>query len=89
MKTKEQIEKRLSRIDKLISRCEKHYKKYWELLQITDHTLIGAIFKGYKTYHYMQRRKDLAIKYNILINYKKQLEWVLQDSPTSDKGDDK
>lgn len=77
MRTEEEIEKRLIKINKLISRCAKHYKKYWELLQITNHTFKGFFFKGHKTCEYIRKRKNLIIKYNQLEYYKKQLEWVL------------
>ena len=79
MKSREEIEKRLEKINKLVKRCEKHYAKYWSLLQITDHTIKGFIFKGHKTWHYVRKRKNLTIEYNRLLDYKKQIEWVLSD----------
>lgn len=80
MKTQERIEKAVSKIDKRLRRYEKHYQKYRELLQITNHTWKGFFAKGITiNFHYQRKLIKLKDSHDFWSNIKSALMWVLKD----------
>ena len=84
MKTKEEIQERLNKLEKELSLINKHHEKYVKLFHKACNSWGCKDFTGSRMRRYKSKYIDLAYTWREMLYYGMGLQWVLEEEQIND-----